>query len=165
MHIQAVEDERQFADAERVRIEVFVHEQGVDPDSEHDAIDDDPRTLHVVAYDDDGEPIGAGRLIAPHTDTMHGPGTPYGAMDPAHPHIGRLAVTRAARGTGAGAALMSFLEKAALERHGAGGAVRVELSAQEQAMPFYERLGYIAHGEPYMDEGIRHFDAYKDLTA
>ena len=32
-------------------------------------------------------------------------------------------------------------------------------------MPFYERLGYTAYGEAYLDEGIPHHDAFKDLTA
>lgn len=165
MRVESVTTEKQFADALEVRFAVFVHEQGVSPESERDALDDDPRTLHAVAYADDGTPLGTGRLLAPHTDTAHGQGTAHGAMDPANPHIGRLAVTGAARGTGAGRALMEFLERAALERHGASGHVRVELSAQDQAMPFYERMGYTTHGEGYLDEGIWHHDAYKDLSA
>lgn len=164
MRIEAVKTERQFEDALRVRFAVFVGEQGVPADAERDLLDDDPRTLHAVAYSDDGEPVGTGRLLAPHTDTAHGQGTPHGQMDPANPHIGRLAVTSAARGTGAGRALMAFLEAGALERHAAHGAVRVELSAQDQAMEFYERLGYTAYGEGYLDEGIWHHDAFKDLT-
>ena len=31
-------------------------------------------------------------------------------------------------------------------------------------MPFYERLGYTAYGDGYLDEGISHHDAYKDLS-
>lgn len=165
MRIETVTTEKQFADALAVRFAVFVHEQGVSPEGERDGLDDDPRTLHLVAYAEDGMPLGAGRLLAPHTDTAHGVGTGHGAMDSANPHIGRLAVTADARGTGAGRALMAALEAAALERHAAHGRVRVELSAQDQAMPFYERCGYTAHGDAYLDEGISHHDAYKDLTA
>ncbi|MFW7415835.1 GNAT family N-acetyltransferase [Demequina sp. SO4-18] len=165
MRVEAVTTESHFADALEVRFAVFVHEQGVSPEGERDELDDDPRTFHAVAYAEDGAPVGAGRLLAPHTDTAHGQGTPHGAMDPATPHIGRLAVTAAARGTGAGRALMEFLEAAALERHGAHGHVRVELSAQDQAMAFYERLGYTTYGDGYLDEGIWHHDAYKDVTA
>lgn len=169
MRIEAATTPEQFADALAVRFEVFVGEQGVSPDGERDDLDSDPRTLHAVAYDDAGGPVGAGRLLAPHTDTPHAPGVGHGvdghsAMDPATPHIGRLAVLGVARGTGVGAALMEFLEAAALERHGASGTVRVELSAQDQAMPFYERLGYTAYGDAYLDEGISHHDAYKDLS-
>jgi predicted GNAT family N-acyltransferase len=159
MRIEDVTTPEQFADALAVRFEVFVGEQGVSPEGERDELDSDPRTLHVIAYDDRGAPLGVGRLLAPHTDTVHH------TMDPANPHIGRLAVRASARGTGTGAALMAHLEAAALARHGANGSVRVELSAQDQAMPFYERLGYVAHGEAYLDEGISHHDAYKDLRA
>jgi len=164
MRIVIATSPEEFADALAVRFEVFVGEQGVSPDGERDDLDSDPRTLHAVAYDDDGAPIGAGRLLAPHTDTPHAPGVGHGNMDPSTPHIGRLAVRAVARGTGVGVALMEFLEEQALLRHGASGSVRVELSAQDQAMPFYERLGYIAHGEPYLDEGIPHHDAFKDLS-
>jgi predicted GNAT family N-acyltransferase len=172
----------ELAVALEVRFEVFVDEQGVAPESEADHLDDDPRTLHclVVTDSDDffggsvapgyvpgvatgpppGTALATGRLVAPNTDVVHGEGS---IMDPANPHIGRVAVLAAARGTGAGRAVMEFLEAAALARHGASGTVRVELSAQDQAMPFYERLGYTAHGEGYLDEGIPHHDAYKDL--
>ncbi|WP_062384674.1 GNAT family N-acetyltransferase [Demequina iriomotensis] len=162
MRVVEVRTPDQLEDAMRVRFAVFVDEQGVSADMERDAQDDDPRTVHVVAYADDGTALGTGRLLAPHTDDFH---ADHGAMDPANPHIGRLAVSEAARGTGAGRALMLALESAALARFGADGRVRVELSAQDQAMPFYARLGYVAHGEGYLDEGIPHHDAYKDLTA
>lgn len=160
-----------LADLDRafaVRFEVFVDEQGVAADAERDHLDTDPRTLHVLVEDDAGVALATGRLLAPHTDVFHGSGSfhgqdAHGAMDPSNPHIGRVAVLARARGTGAGRVVMEFLEAAALERFGAGGTVRVELSAQDQAMPFYERLGYSVHGEGYLDEGIWHHDAYRDL--
>ncbi|MGC4175759.1 GNAT family N-acetyltransferase [Demequina sp.] len=182
MKVIAVTTPEELAAALEIRFEVFVDEQGVSPDSEADHLDDDPRTLHclVVTDEDDffgniapvymagtpmgpppGTPLATGRLIAPNTDVVHGEGS---IMDPANPHIGRLAVVAGARGTGAGRLAMGFLEQAALARHGANGAVRVELSAQDQAMPFYEKLGYTVHGDGYLDEGIPHHDAYKDIS-
>lgn len=146
----------------RVRFTVFVDEQGVSPDMERDAQDDDPRTVHVIVDDGTGTVLGTGRLLAPHTDEFH---ADHGGMDPANPHIGRVAVLARARGTGAGRVVMEALHAAALEHHGVDGRVRVELSAQDQAMPFYARLGYVAHGEGYLDEGIPHHDAYVDLVA
>lgn len=160
LRVETVTSAAQLEDAMQVRFAVFVDEQGVSPDVERDAQDDDPRTVHVVAYAADGAVLGTGRLLAPHTDAFH---ADHGAMDPATPHIGRLAVARGARGTGAGRALMEALEAEALARHGVDGRVRVELSAQDQAMPFYARLGYTAHGDGYLDEGIPHHDAFKDL--
>jgi len=183
VRVEAVTTPEQLADALAVRFEVFVDEQGVAPDSERDALDDDPRTLHCLAVTDEddfyggtvapgivpgiasgpppGTVLATGRLLAPHTDVVHGDTS---TMDPAKPHIGRLAVVASARGTGAGKAVMAFLEAAALARHGANGSVRVELSAQDQAMPFYERLGYTAFGEGYLDEGIPHHDAFKVIS-
>lgn len=164
MRISVVGKGASLDDAMTVRFEVFVHEQGVSPEGERDALDSDPRTVHVVAYNDEGTPVGAGRLLAPHTDTAHGEGSGHGAMDPSTAHIGRLAVAKAMRGTGLGAALMEVLECEALDVHGVDGQVRVELSAQDHAIPFYERLGYTVYGEPYLDEGIWHRDAFKDVT-
>lgn len=154
----------QFAAALAVRFAVFVEEQGVSPDAEQDDIDTDPRTLHVLVVDDAGEALATGRLLAPFSDAAHGEGG-HGAMDPVLPHIGRVAVRASARGTGAGKAVMDFLEAAALERYGVSGEVVVELSAQDQALPFYERLGYVARGEGYLDEGIVHHDAAKVVRA
>jgi len=146
-----------------IRFEVFVDEQGVDPTAERDVLDPDPRTFHCLVVDDEGIPLATGRLLAPHTDVFHGEGA-FGAMDPALPHIGRVAVRKVARNTGAGSALMHELEAQALKRFGADGRVRVELSAQDQAMPFYEKLGYTVFGEAYLDEGISHHDAFKVIS-
>ncbi|WP_156043841.1 GNAT family N-acetyltransferase [Cellulomonas sp. URHE0023] len=131
-----------------IRMAVFVGEQGVDPEVELDELDDDPATLHVVALDDDGSALGTARLLPPHH-----------SGEPAH--IGRVAVRAAARGLGVGARLMAALEAAALERFGVDGTVAVELSAQEQALGFYARLGYVARPDRYLSENIWHRDALK----
>jgi predicted GNAT family N-acyltransferase len=154
-----------FEAALALRIAVFVDEQGVDPQSERDAIDDDPSTLHLLARAAEGGVVATGRLVAPFRDTMHGAEVGLGALDPAVPHIGRVAVAKAARGAGAGRLIMTALEQEALQRYGVDGVVRVELSAQAQALPFYERLGYTPHGNSYLDEGIPHLDAFKLLSS
>ncbi len=163
MQVVAVTTPEQLEVALAIRFEVFVDEQGVDPTAERDALDSDPRTLHCLVVDDEGVPLATGRLLAPHTDVFHGPGS-CGAMDPSVPHIGRVAVRKVARNTGAGSALMAELEAQALDRHATSGSVRVELSAQDQAMPFYEKLGYATFGDAYMDEGISHHDAFKVIS-
>lgn len=134
-----------------IREEVFVGEQGVTLEEEHDGLDGLPSTTHVLAVTDDGEPVGTARLLT----------------DPAHPgevHVGRVAVLRAGRGLGVGRALMAAVEAIALADHaGAAGTVRVELSAQESAIPFYEALGYEIAPERYLDARIWHRDAGKTL--
>ncbi len=130
-----------------LRFEVFVDEQGVDPEAERDALDDDPATIHLIALDDaDDRVVGVGRALAPRDG---------------RPHIGRVAVARDARRTGVGAILMDALEAAAAEEWGERGEVTVALSAQVQAIPFYEAIGYVVEGPRYLDEGIWHRDATK----
>ena len=52
---------------------------------------------------------------------------------------------------------MTALEELAVERHGVVvdgvRSVSVELSAQEQALGFYARLGYVARPERYLERG------------
>ena len=152
MLVVEVTDPDQMDAALALRFAVFVDEQGVDPDAEHDGLDDDPSTVHVVALTDEGGPVvGVGRLLAPAED--------------GRPHIGRVAVAREARRTGVGKAVMDALERVALERYGRGGEVTVALSAQVQAIPFYEEIGYVVTGERYLDEGIWHRDATKSLRS
>lgn len=137
-----------------LRFAVFVGEQGVSPEGERDALDAAPGTVHFLALTgDDPAPgasdgvVGVGRLLAPGAD--------------GHPHIGRVAIARDRRRGGAGRALMDAIEREALARFGHGGSVTVALSAQVQAIPFYEAIGYIVTGDPYLDEGIWHRDAFK----
>jgi predicted GNAT family N-acyltransferase len=161
MRVISMTTPEEFAEALAVRFAVFVGEQGVSPEAERDGIDVDPRTIHVLAYGDDGQVLGTGRLVAPHSDSAHGAAVGFGNMDPSHPHIGRMAVLASARGAGAGKALMIELERQALALFGGGRRIRVELSAQDHALPFYERLGYTTFGDGYLDEGIPHHDAFK----
>jgi predicted GNAT family N-acyltransferase len=138
-----------------LRTRVFVEEQNVPAEEERDAADRSPTTAHVVA-ERDGAVVGTGRLLA----------------DPDHPgevHVGRVAVAAEARAGGVGEAVMAALEAIALAEHAVAGPdgarrVRVELSAQEQAVGFYRRLGYTLGGRRFLDAGIWHRDAVKVLT-
>ena len=154
--IVRVETPEQRAQMTAIRMTVFVDEQGVDAEVEMDEHDTDPSTAHVLALAADGTALGTARLLAPEH-----------AQGPAH--IGRVAVLSTARGLGIGALLMTDLEELAVERHGVVvdgvRSVSVELSAQEQALGFYARLGYVARPERYLSEGIWHRDAVKVVTA
>ena len=135
-----------------VRLEVFVGEQAVPFMLEIDARDEEPTTIHLLASGADGTPLGAGRIL----------------LEPEHPvrvHLGRLAVRRIARGTGLGAHVVAALEEAAL-RYSGDPSVEVVLSAQEQAMGFYERCGYrVLNGRRYLDAGIWHQDMARTVSA
>ncbi|MFF9163029.1 GNAT family N-acetyltransferase [Streptomyces longwoodensis] len=127
-----------------VRKEVFVGEQGVPEEIEYDAYD--AVAVHVLAVREDGLPLGTGRLL--HGEAALG----RTGGDPSVGSLGRLAVSRAARGLGVGAALVRAVEDAARAR----GLAAVDLHAQRQALGFYERLGYVAYGPEFPDAGIPH---------
>ncbi|MEU6594914.1 GNAT family N-acetyltransferase [Streptomyces sp. NPDC046881] len=127
-----------------VRKAVFVVEQGVAEDIEYDAYD--AVAVHVLAVREDGLPLGTGRLL--HGEAAAG----KTGGDPAVGSLGRLAVSREARGLGVGAALVRAIEDAARAR----GLTAVDLHAQTHALGFYERLGYAAYGPEFPDAGIPH---------
>ncbi|MFE2531219.1 GNAT family N-acetyltransferase [Streptomyces sp. NPDC059371] len=127
-----------------VRKDVFVGEQGVPQDIEYDAYD--PGALHVLAVREDGVPLGTGRLLEGEAAAAKVGG------DPAVGSLGRLAVTREARGLGVGAALVGAIEAAARAR----GLTAVDLHAQTHALGFYERLGYVAYGPEFADADMPH---------
>ncbi|MBV2362516.1 GNAT family N-acetyltransferase [Streptomonospora nanhaiensis] len=123
-----------------IRGAVFIAEQQVPIEEEWDAHDLDAD--HLLARID-GVPAGTARLVAAGRRGV----------------LGRLAVLPGARGTGAGAALVRAVEEQARKR----GVTEIELHAQTHALGFYERLGYAAHGEEFLDAGIWHLHMSKDL--
>lgn len=114
-----------------LRTEVFVHEQGV-PQAlewdEHDAV-----SHHFVALNAAEAVIGTARLL------------PDG-------HVGRMAVHGEHRRCGVGRALMIAIVAKAREL----GHRELVLAAQLHAIPFYESLGFQAHGEVFDDAGLPH---------
>jgi predicted GNAT family N-acyltransferase len=135
----------QVAAAYAIRTAVFVGEQGVPLDLELDDLD--ATADHFLAYDDAGLPVGAGRLVIE-------PAGFEGAPDSTTPvgHLGRLAVLGVARGTGLGIAMVAAIERRAVQH----GLTVIALSAQTQAIGFYERLGYAPHGPEFDDAGLPH---------
>ncbi|RBY79199.1 GNAT family N-acetyltransferase [Blastococcus sp. TF02-09] len=120
-----------------LRTRVFVEEQGVPPEIEQD--DRDAGAVHVRARDDAGRVVATGRLLLP----------PEGSTTAS---LGRMAADASVRGRGFGAAVLAELHRQAVLR----GATAVELHAQVTARRFYERAGYTAVGEEYVEAGIRH---------
>ena len=118
-----------------IRNLVFSQEQGVDPSLDLDG--QYPGAVHVLAKMN-GQFVGTGRML--------GDG-----------HIGRLAVLKTARGKGIGKELVEKLLAVAGER----GMGRVFLGAQEHAVGFYEKLGFLRYGSPYEEAGIQHLHMEK----
>jgi predicted GNAT family N-acyltransferase len=119
-----------FAKCFDIRLAVFVEEQHVPIDEERDEYDE--TALHYLATLD-GKPVGTARVLLKDSTAK----------------ITRVAVLRKARGQGIGEALMRHIESALAVR-------RFALGAQLHALPFYERLGYVAEGEVFMEAGIPH---------
>lgn len=125
-------------DAERdacyaVRMTVFVEEQKVPPWEEMDA---DDETAHHFLIADGDTIFGTARLV----NKGGGVG-----------RIGRVAVLKEYRGKQAGRLLMEHVISYAEPTFD-----RLILDAQVAVIPFYERLGFVAEGEIFLDAAIEH---------
>ena len=134
-------------DAMRLRMQVFVREQGIPVEIEADEFD--VTSLHAVAINGLGMCVATGRMLpsaneATRADVMR---------------IGRMAVARPLRGTQLGRQVLDALVDAA-QRHGKR---QVELHAQRTAESFYRRAGFSVVGENYEEAGIYHISMVKDL--
>jgi len=124
----------------RIRMAVFVDEQGVTPEEEIDGIDD--QCIHYVAMQGD-RPIATARIIPKSSIAK----------------IGRVAVVREMRGRGVGRDLMRFV----LADAGALGFTEAVLDSQTYAIPFYEGVGFTAEGDEFLDAGIPHYRMRRSL--
>lgn len=124
-----------------LRRTVFIEEQNV---PEADEVDGrDAGSVHLLASVD-GRPVGTARLLVSGDSGK----------------IGRVCVLAGMRGKGIGALLI----EAAVREFAANPAIgKVKLSAQINALSFYERLGFTAEGDEYLDAGIVHRDMFRML--
>ncbi len=118
----------------RVREQVFVVEQAVDPDLEWDGLDQ--VCEHAVVETERGDIVATGRL--------------YCKGDVGK--IGRMAVLKAYRGHGIGMAILDFL----VERARIRGLSSAHLNAQTHALAFYGRAGFVAEGPEFDEANIPH---------
>ena len=117
-------------DLRAIRESVFIEEQHVPKELEWDGLD--PGCTHALAT------IGATAVATARL-------TPQG-------QIGRMAVLREFRGRGIGSQLLA----AVIEQARRAGHTEVFLHAQVSVIGFYERHGFVAEGENFMDAGIQH---------
>ena len=126
-------DDGELASVLALREAVFCGEQGVPIDLERDG--QDAGALHVVAARG-REIVGTCRLLDDNPEWR----------------LGRMAVRRDQRGRGVGALLLAEAHRLAAD----AGAHAVQLAAQIPVRSFYERYGYVAWGEEFMEAGIPH---------
>ncbi len=114
----------------QLRTQVFVDEQGIPRAIELDERDTD--CTHILITDN-GTPVATGRML------------PEG-------RIGRMAVAAKWRRQGLGRIVLDGLMAAAAKR----GIARVSLHAQRDAVAFYQRAGFTACGDDFIEAGILH---------
>ncbi|MDF2989912.1 MAG: synthase [Microbacterium sp.] len=127
-----VADAADLAAYRAIRRDVFVGEQGLFAGTDHDDIDDDPRTVVLVAATAAGDVLGGVRL-APATTRDIGWWTG-----------GRLVVRRGARQAGG---IGSALVKAACREAVGRGVLRFDATVQERNEPLFRHLGWVRGGE------------------
>lgn len=117
-----------------IRKKVFVDEQGCDITREHDELDSE--AVHLIVREGD-TPLSTGRV--------------YYDINKKAFKIGRVCVLPEYRNKGIGDLTVKLLIYKALE-YGS----EVHISAQSRLKGFYERYGFKAWGEEYMEENIPH---------
>lgn len=128
-----------FETVRAIRTCVFTNEQGADGSREFDEYD--KTSLFALLYEDD-RPVGTARI----------------AETAAGIKIGRIAILKACRGKGYGAEIVKAVTKKAFDM----GADRVFVDAQNYAVPFYEKLGFIIIGTEITDRGLAHIPMCMD---
>ncbi len=122
-----------------LRTQVFIYEQGVSAADEWD--DRDADALHFLVSDEHGAALATARLL------------PEGKLT-------RMAVAKPHRNRGIGTVLLKHIMQFA----DAQGLLRLSLDAQLPARAFYQRQGFEAAGEVFLDAGIRHVHMSRSLA-
>lgn len=118
-------------DIRRIRQTVFVEEQGIDPTLEWDSLD--ALASFVIATHNTAGPVGTARFFN-------------------SGKIGRMAVLKDWRNQGIGRDMLAKI----VEQTRAAGNTTLHLSAQQSAIPFYEKNGFCCQGDTYYEAGILH---------
>ena len=143
-------DDPDFDRCLALRHSVFVHEQGVPAELERS---DEEQCRHFLAVIVDEE-AGGEELGAIATARLR-------PLDERSSKLERMAVIPEWRGKGVGRVLLGHIESRAAE----SGIEELVLNAQVAALPFYERAGYRAEGEAFVEAGIAHRRMRKRLAS
>nr|WP_317357211.1 GNAT family N-acetyltransferase [uncultured Tyzzerella sp.] len=128
-------DETNINLAFNIRTEVFIKEQGIDPDVEIDGTDKDAKNMILIV---DNKPIGTSRLIV--IDNKM--------------YIGRVAILKEYRKKGYATHMINFL----LEEAKNMDYKEVYIHGQSYAKNFYEKIGFKQFGEEFIEANIPHIN-------
>lgn len=138
-------DER-MDDCIAIRREVFVREQGVPEELEIDEKDEAGSGCgHFLMLDENGRAVGTFRAFFETEE---------------HVHLQRFCILKPMRGYGYGRAALRFVE----EHYARLGAKKIVLGAQCTAVPFYEKCGYTAVSDVFLDAGMPHREMEKVIS-
>lgn len=145
--IKILESEKERSLGFKLRTEVFINEQNVPKELEHDEKDNSEHTIHIGYFKGD-KLIGVARLIDMDKDIIH---------------IGRVAIDKNHRSEGIGHKLILGCEDIA--KNVLNKDFTIELGAQFYAENFYKKLGYSrVNDNIYIEAGIEHIDMRKTIT-
>ena len=133
VRVKKISSKKELERAFRIRIRVFVREQGVPEEIEVDV--DDQRATHLLAYIQ-GKAVGTARLV----------------MRQGSAKIGRMAVLKSHRRKGVGKNLLRRAIATAKRQE----ARKIYLHAQAAVIGFYESVGFRAIGPIFDEAGIPH---------
>ena len=134
IEIRVAETPEDIATCMALRRQVFIVEQDVPEALEVDGLDRE--CIHFLALENES-PCGAARV----------------RLIDDYAKIQRVCVPASQRGTGLGKRLMEYI-LVFLKHDGRISIARLE--SQTHALQFYEKLGFVAYGEEFMDAGIPH---------
>ena len=138
--IELTSHEKDADDIRKIRQAVFVEEQGIDPLLEWDELDVSAK--FIIARHKTAGPIGTARYFA-------------------DGKVGRMAVLKKWRYQGVGQAMLEEIIQQAKQT----GTHNLHLSAQESAIPFYEKNGFSCQGDSYIEAGIVHQNMFLSLIS
>lgn len=141
IEVKEIKNNREMETAFEIRRQVFVIEQEVPADEEYDAFEES--CIHFLAFSN-GVAAGTARI----RETENGI------------KLERFAVLKAHRTAGVGRALVyACLSHPKLS----DPSIKVYMHAQEHAMGFYSKLGFVAEGERFLECDIPHYTMIRML--
>lgn len=140
----------QLYDLLKLRIDIFVVEQTCyypDLDSNKDQLDRHKDTLHLLGYQGDTL-VAYLRILA------------QGQSYDNYISIGRVAITKQARGTGLGHELMTVAFDLCQQHF---PKQNIKISAQEHLINYYQHHGFEQVSQMYLEDDIPHVGMVKDM--